>query len=136
MMTTTDTKASYVSIDYRSDANMLVTRWLCQVEMEQICAGYEATLETAARHRCARWLVDTRRRAGTDLDGVKWMFSTFFPAVQLHFACPVYMAFLVAPPLMRNCLPNAPLPIVEDFGNIHGQRFTDEHLAVEWLIQF
>lgn len=129
-------ESPYVSISYRSDVNMLVTRWLCKVEMEQLRAGYSAALDTAARHRCARWLVDTRRRAGTDLDGAKWMFSTFFPAVQLCFVCPVYMAFLVAPPLMRNQLPNAPLPIVEDFGNIHGQRFTYEHQAVEWLLQF
>ncbi|MBF9221285.1 hypothetical protein [Hymenobacter ruricola] len=134
MLTAND--ASFVTIAYRPDVDMLVTRWLRQVGMEQICAGYRAALETAALHGCARWLVDTRRRAGTDLDGAEWMFSTFFPAVQLRFGCPVYMAFLVAPPLMRNHLPNALLPIAEDFGNVHGQRFTDEQQAVKWLLQF
>jgi hypothetical protein len=134
MITAND--SSFVTIAYRADVNMLVTRWLCKVGMEQICAGYTAALETAVQHRCARWLVDTRRRAGTDLDGAEWMFSTFFPAVQLRLLCPVYMAFLVAPPLMRNDLPNALLPIAEDFGDVHGQRFTDECQAVKWLLQY
>ena len=67
------------TITHRPDLGILIVRWHHDASMAVLQADYQAMLTTAEEHRCARWLLDVRRREGADPATAAWASGMFYP---------------------------------------------------------
>lgn len=74
------------SITYRPDLGILVVRWHHDAELAVLQADYHAMLAMAEEFGCARWLLDVRRREGTDPALSLWASTVFYPAAATRLA--------------------------------------------------
>lgn len=126
----------YLNISYRPDLEVLVVRWMRPVTLPEVQAGYHLLLEAAITHQCQQWLLDVRRRFNTDREGARWMITEFLPAVGARLGGRTYLAYLLAPLLLRDQSADDAFPSPESMADkpFLGLRFTDEREAIEWLL--
>jgi hypothetical protein len=126
----------YLSLTHRPDLGVLVARWLRQPLPEELHQGYWQMLDVALAQQCRYWLVDARRRANANQQNTRWMMETFFPVVGAKLGHSVYLAFLFAPSHLAEIEADSSVPPLTYFDDrpYHVQRFTDEHHAMEWLV--
>jgi hypothetical protein len=131
-----DFQPDYLAISYRPDLRVLVGRWMRPVTLPEMQAGYELLLEAAITHQCQEWLLDVRRRFNTDREGAHWMTTEFLPAVARRMGGRTYLAYLLAPLLLRDQSADDAFPTPESMvaAPFLGVRFTDEREAIEWLL--
>ncbi|GAB3243754.1 hypothetical protein GCM10027346_40850 [Hymenobacter seoulensis] len=67
------------SISYRPDLDILIVRWHQDASLAVLQEDYLATLATAQQYHCAKWLLDVRRREGTDPELSAWASQVFYP---------------------------------------------------------
>ncbi|SNC76695.1 hypothetical protein SAMN06265337_3516 [Hymenobacter gelipurpurascens] len=132
-----DPAPDYLTITYRPDLDVLVGRWMRPVTLPEMQAGYDLMLEAAVEHKCQYWLLDVRRRINTDGQGAHWMMTEFLPAVGVRLGGRTYLAYLLAPLLLRDQSADAAFPTPESMADkpFMGLRFTDEREAIEWLLE-
>lgn len=127
----------YIEVTYRPDLDVLVTRWLRQITLEEMCQGYLHLLEVAAVHQCRFWLLDARRRYNTHKEGARWMVATFLPLLSPRLGGRTYLAYLLAPAILRDVEADAAFPPLSFFDGkpFAADRFVDEREAIGWLQQ-
>ncbi|RSK31217.1 hypothetical protein [Hymenobacter metallilatus] len=125
----------YLHIQYRSDLDVLLVRWMRLVTLAELQQGYRHLLEVAAQHQCRFWLLDARRRFNTDREGAAWMVTSFLPTLQARLGGRTYLAYLLVPVIMRDAEADAAFPPASFFQDkpFVGERFVDEEKAVAWL---
>lgn len=74
------------TITYRPDLEILIVRWYADAELAVLQEDYHTMLEVAQEHHCARWLLDVRRREGTDPALSAWASQTFYPFASQRIA--------------------------------------------------
>ncbi|MBC6988666.1 hypothetical protein [Hymenobacter sp. BT491] len=74
------------TIVYRPDLGILIVRWNQDAELAVLQADYHAMLAAAEQHNCARWLLDVRRREGTDPELSAWASTVFYPLAATRLA--------------------------------------------------
>jgi hypothetical protein len=79
MLNTTALSTTTRTIAYRPDLGILIVRWHQDAGLSVLQADYQAMLEAAIEHSCARWLLDVRRREDTDPRLSEWASTTFYP---------------------------------------------------------
>jgi hypothetical protein len=67
------------SIIHRPDLGILIVRWHHDAELAVLQADYQAMLAMAEQFGCARWLLDVRRREGSDPAMSAWASTVFYP---------------------------------------------------------
>lgn len=67
------------TITFRPDLEILIVRWHTDAELVLLQEDYHAMLAVAREHECARWLLDVRRREGSDPALSAWASQTFYP---------------------------------------------------------
>ena len=74
------------TLNYRSDLNIVLLRWLTPDTLVEAQASYREALALALAHGCGNWLLDSRRCGPLDLFQTAWLTREFFPAAvaQLH----------------------------------------------------
>ena len=128
------------TIIYRPDLRIMIVRWFQDAPPPVLQADYHAMLAVAEENSCARWLLDVRRREGTDPQLSAWASATFYPMAaarllpqRLHLAVLnssyIYERFL-NDPIQRQYVdymlsPERPFLT---------QVFDDEGKATRWLI--
>ena len=132
-----DSQPDFLHITYRPDLDVLVGRWMRPVTLSEMYEGYGLMLEAAVGHQCQQWLLDVRRRINTDRDGAHWMMTEFLPAVAQRLPGRTYLAYLLAPLLLRDQSADEAFPSPESMADkpFMGLRFTDEREAIEWLLE-
>lgn len=127
----------FIEIAYRADLDVLLIRWMRKVTLAEMCQGYLHVLEVAAAHRCRQWLLDARRRFNTDREGAQWMISTFLPTLHTRLGGRTYLAYLLAPVLLRDAEADAAFPPARFFEGkpFDSERFIEESEAIAWLQQ-
>lgn len=71
---------NYYTLDYLSDLDIVVLRWLAPDTLAEAQASYQAALAMALTHKCGNWLLDSRRCGPLDLFQTSWLTRAFFPA--------------------------------------------------------
>ncbi|WP_201979644.1 hypothetical protein [Hymenobacter rubidus] len=89
--------SSFLQVAYRPDSCLLIGRWLCSINDEQLREGYATMRLAALQHNCTHWLMDARRRVDRSRNGPEWVITTFLPSVQREFGRRLCVAFLVLP---------------------------------------
>lgn len=128
--------ANAFSLEYRSDLDIVIGRWLKDLPPPALQGTYEVMLATAQAHgNCRFWLLDLRRRpvAGPDLN--QWFRDQFSPRIAAALNGPLFTAYLAGP----HQRPAAENPEVELYfrheaaANAFPELFEYEAQAVEWL---
>lgn len=97
----------FLSLAYRPDLHVLVSRWQRPVSCPEFRAGYRATLALAETVGCPYWQVDLRGRNAPEPATQQWLTDKFLPRVASQLASPVYLAYLLTPQLLRQLAPTA-----------------------------
>ncbi|WP_303312626.1 hypothetical protein [Hymenobacter sp. BT730] len=88
------------TITYRPDLEILLVRWHADAELSVWQEDYHTMLAVAQQHACARWLLDVRRREGTDPALSAWASQTFYPFASQQVAPQLLcLAILTANPI-------------------------------------
>jgi hypothetical protein len=69
----------YIALDYRDDLHLLVVRWLRDVSLAELQAGFAAAEALARQHHASWWVVDVRRRATLVPADPAWVADVFLP---------------------------------------------------------
>lgn len=125
-----------LSISYLNNLPALVARWQRTVEAPGLYHGYATILEAAAARTCRYWLVDIRFQPLVNQDNVAWMTHEFFPRMHARLGGVVYLAYLMAPHQLADVLRNTSIPLLTYFDALPYklERFTDEQVALDWLL--
>ena len=129
--------SAYLHVSFRPDCCLLIGRWLCSINEEQLHEGYAALRRAALHHNCSTWLIDARRRTDRRCNGPEWVTTAFLPQVQRELAAPLSVAFLVLPNHLHEVENNLAHPeILPVSGSLFQfARFIDEGNANAWLDQ-
>ncbi|WP_019946646.1 hypothetical protein [Hymenobacter aerophilus] len=128
----------YLSLQFRSDLNFLVTRWLRPVSDAETRAGYRLILAAARECNCPFWLLDVRRRPPAEPATTRWGLQEFFPQLGAALGQTVYMSQLLSPTYQAQTDNELAFQQAEQQGpaqGYHMRRFNDETKAVNWLRQ-
>lgn len=125
---------AFLQVTYRPDSCLLIGRWLCSINDDQLREGYETMRLAALEHDCTHWLMDARRRVDRTRNGPEWVITTFLPRVQQEFGRRLCVAFLVLPNHISE-LAEESLPVLsaEPAAPLQYARFIDEGAANAWL---
>lgn len=126
---------AFLQVTYRPDSCLLIGRWLCSINDDQLREGYETMRLAALEHDCNHWLMDARRRVDRSRNGPEWVITTFLPRMQREMGRRLSVAFLVLPNHLReieeeNEHPAQPANAADLF---QYNRFIDEGAANDWL---
>lgn len=126
------------SLTYLPDEHLLIGRWLRPVQLTELQAHYEATLDAAkANGNCRHWLLDVRRRRINDEEAMRWFGEAFSPRLPQELGQPVVVAYfamvgqgavLDEPGLRENIRQ----------GSLSGTKycyFDQENAAMHWLAE-
>lgn len=127
------------TIQYRSDLNALVVRWLSDAPLLQLQADFTAVLAAAQEHGAAHWLLDVRRREQISPELGRWTTTVFYPLAAsslapqvLHISVlcsPARMAVYASDPVQMHYLTYGLAPERPYYMRLFG----DEGAAMEWL---
>ena len=67
------------TISHRPDLGILIVRWHHDADLATLQADYYTMLATAEEVGCSRWLLDVRRREGSDPAVGAWASGVFYP---------------------------------------------------------
>lgn len=125
----------YLDLTYRPDLDLLVGRWMRHPTVVEMQYGYNLMLNTAAAHRCVRWLIDARRRDHANQSGIAWMMEVFYPQLASRLEGCVFFAFLFAPAHLHDLETDTSVPPLSCFDGLPYQigRFMEEKAAIAWL---
>ncbi|OWP63274.1 hypothetical protein CDA63_09615 [Hymenobacter amundsenii] len=136
-------RSEELSIDYRSDLNVLLVRWLTDATPSQLRQHYAALLAAAQQVGCTHWLLDVRRRFTPNPETSRWAAEEWMPtALAALHPRPVYIACLLAPLRATQFSPDEAIntAITANLEAVrqayHFETFTDEGEAMRWLQQF
>ncbi len=126
---------SFLQVTYRPDSCLLIGRWLCSINDEQLREGYETMRLAAQEHNCTHWLIDARRRVDRSRNGPEWVITSFLPRVQREFGRRLCVAFLVLPNHMSELQAEDEHPekSANPTDSFQYARFIDEGAANAWL---
>jgi hypothetical protein len=125
---------AFLQVTYRPDSCLLIGRWLCSINDDQLREGYETMRLAAVEHDCTHWLMDARRRVDRSRNGPEWVITAFLPRVQREFGRRLCVAFLVLPNHLNELVEaSPPLPAAAPAAPFQYARFIDEGLANAWL---
>ncbi|WP_375436046.1 hypothetical protein [uncultured Hymenobacter sp.] len=124
----------YLTITYRDDLRMLVTRWLRPTSSAEIREGYQVVLEAGLHFKCPYWLLDGRRRLPVDSETTNWGLFEFFPQLSPQMGQRVYLSQLLSPSYQQV---TESMPAFQQLEStpqtFQMRRFNDEAQAVDWL---
>lgn len=131
--------SDYLTIDFRPDLHLLVLRWLRDVNLAELQAGFGEAERQALHYGAHQWCVDVRRRGALSASDSAWVADVFLPhmAGQLQPAT-FAIAYLLAPFRAKAIQEQAPLQATVARAQAssqpyHLRTFLDEAAAVEWL---
>ena len=126
---------AFLHVAYRPDSCLLIGRWLCSINDEQLYQGYETLRRAALRHGCGHWLIDARRRIDRGRNGPEWVVTSFLPQVQAELGTKLCVAFLVLPNHLRELEAESGPPIrsANAAASLQYVRFIEEGPANAWL---
>ncbi|PJJ55010.1 hypothetical protein [Hymenobacter chitinivorans] len=124
-----------LDITYRTDACLIIARWLQPVAVADIRSTYEQVLRAAQPYGCRYWLLDIRRRNHSDDDTARWVTDEFFPGAAQQLGGVLYLAVLLSPMYLYEVGTRPRLAQLPAEVNPHYriQYFTDERQANDWL---
>jgi hypothetical protein len=131
--------SSYLSLDFRPDLHVLVLRWLRDVTLDELQAGFAETQALALEYNAHEWLVDVRRRGALSASDSAWVADVFLPEMARRLGpAPLTIAYLLAPFRAKAIQEPAPLQATVARAQVrtqpyHLRTFLDEAAAVEWL---
>ena len=125
---------NYLSFNYREDLEIMILRWLKEVNSEQLRHGYEEALRKAQEFKVRHWLFDLRGRGPVTKEDENWVTNNFFPRAEAQFQEPNYFAYLVSPSHEQHFQVNGKVETLNCKTSIcRFQIFTSEQDAVNWL---
>ncbi|UOG74886.1 hypothetical protein MTX78_22570 [Hymenobacter tibetensis] len=92
---------------HRADLDILVGRWSCQPEPDQLPGAYAHLTREAVASGCRFWLQDIRSRTLNDPHTTQWLLTQYFPQMASQLGGRLSVAYLTSPTLME-LLVNAP----------------------------
>lgn len=128
----------YLTLQYRSDLNFLVARWMRPVSDAETRQGYALILAAARDCQSPYWLLDGRRRPAAEPATTRWGLEEFFPQLGAALGQVVFMSQLLSPSYQALTDTQVVFQQAEQQGPVlgyHMRRFNDETQAVNWLRQ-
>ncbi|WP_347157094.1 hypothetical protein [Pontibacter chitinilyticus] len=124
----------YISINFRKDLDVLISRWAETVNLPEFRTGYTQLLQVAKTNQAYFWLADLRLRNLPDEDSCEWYLNDFVPMAMATLTRPAYLAYLFSPTQFAK-LPQASTvaAAISKVSVLHTRCFTIEHDALEWL---
>jgi hypothetical protein len=129
----------FLTLTYRPDLHLLVSRWRRPVSGAEFLVGYRAILALAVAVGCPYWQVDLRGCNAAEAEARQWLTDKFLPRLPGSLATPVYLGYLLSPQLLRQ-LPSElgeaaqvpPTDAPPDAGH-RAAFFADEGALTAWL---
>jgi len=131
--------SDYLSLDFRADLNLLVMRWLRDVNLAELQAGFAEAQALVEQHGAHHWFVDVRRRGALNASDSAWVADVFLPQMARQLEPKLLVvAYLLAPFRAKAIQEQAPLhnTVARAQASTQPYRlstFLDEAAAVEWL---
>ena len=120
-----DIPAPLIDFAYRSDLDILVSRWAYQPDPHELPAVYRQMCEAAVDRQARFWLQDIRRRTLNDPGTTEWLLNKFFPEMARRLGGRLYIAYLVGPALHE--------AIVSRPGYVSAEAYDDKPFAISFF---
>ncbi len=123
-----------LSINFRSDLNILVCRFIQPVPSAFLRQEYENSLEVAREYQARYWLFDLRRRGPVSAEDENWILNHFFPRAEKQANVPQYFAYLLTPSHSHHIRDVISPEKLANFSQLtHISVFDSEEKALDWL---
>jgi hypothetical protein len=129
----------YLSLNFRADLHLLVLRWLRDVNLAELQAGFAEAQALAQEYRAYHWFVDVRRRGALSASDSAWVADVLLPQMARQLEPSVFaIAYLLAPFRAKAIQKQGPMQATVARAQASTQpyrlrTFLDEAEAVEWL---
>ena len=132
---TTKIPTPLIEFSYRSDLDILVSRWGHQPDPHELPAVYQQMRDVALRENARFWLQDIRRRTLNDPHTTEWLLNTYFPEMARRLNGRLFVAYLVGPTLHQSIVTQPDYVSAEAYDDkpFAISFFGDEGAAVRWL---
>jgi hypothetical protein len=124
-----------IDFAYRTDLDILVSRWAYQPDPQELPAVYQQMCEMALQKNARFWLQDIRRRTLNDPATTDWLLNKYFPNMARRLGGRLYVAYLLSPALHESIVNRPDYVPAEAYDDkpFATSFFNDEGAAIRWL---